>query len=221
MSECLLQQARARKISSILSNGLFPADKLSRMGNLEVPSCDPNPHGVVCRTPIQPGSDFSDAETFNSRFDNLFYTGGTGGVFPVLRERKYDHSIRFLGQDLTAEHLSRYKERMWASFILLGQLDMTNWQSENSFIHPGTFLAAIFPQEIWDQYQQAGLPEPENLPQIIPVTGTVTGKILNFPTTIEVPDYESEVRSIARHSPSMLWMHAVRLHTMEDLQQVA
>lgn len=230
----LLAQWRAEIIDDILQHGLKAGVTLRLQGKRYLRSVDKSAggltagsyvEGVTLGPPTHPHYQ-KVQEGFSGETHRILYMDGFS-VLPVLAER-------FLDDSTTS--ISTLAKRIYSSFLVVCRVEDDDdiWlrvtstalpgNAENMLLVPSNkFSYAVFPEAIWNEYCQNGQ-ETEKIKTPVRLVANSIERRLGFipyrfsQTFLQVPDYEQALLDILDEVKHPIWIHGVRLPTLDDLQ---
>lgn len=215
-----LARRRGAIIDDILQGGLKPSAQLVKEDRLYFGSADTELSTVVSGIHITPAS--SKPRERYQQYEELRKSlhSPANSVFSVIGER--------LGESpFSTDHANNpnYAQRLSASFIAVCRFKRIGAPRERHgiFFHareetipPENFVYLIFPQAIWEEYCHNGGNAQSNAVPTSIIEGKRREEMLG---PYNVPDYQSGVWSVMNEVNDYVWIHGVRLPTLEDLDK--
>lgn len=220
-----LKTERARVIDSILLGELKSAVQLEQEGINYLRSGDEEPSPVVDGiTLIPPNIYLVLAGQVRGGIEDALYTDNVS-VIPVLMERPGDsitlHDSGYYDEELLKRH-SLLTRRANSSFLLITETTPTEGNRRKAPIGRESYVAAMFPKSIYNEYFSYTQKVPgEGIP-IIVVDRIIQRLVGRRRYETELPDYESEIVKLGEKRMSEgkgnLWMTGIKLPIIEDLK---
>lgn len=214
-------------ITSVLAEGLKPASALASAKIDYFGSADDKPEGLICGRVIpsvgyqMPRFRDEIYQYMKKRREESITEGLYGtidvstSVLPVVMERYGEDQI----DEYDTTNPKNLEERGRASFVVAVAHENRPWDMDDEVsrdaIPPEDFLQLFVPLDVWNRHAKA-------FTNVAHKTSVITGSTtIQFPVLgrLTVPDYESSLRKFSDKVRKTLWVHGVRLPTIDDLHR--
>lgn len=214
-----LKRWTVEKVSSVLTQGLVPGEKLYNQGKLDL-SCMHKGYlqaisGIVVMEPW--------GRWGNTQYDlqrNLY--NDPNCLFPTLTERLGEPlwwGIRWNRPPMTKKEAKHFQTRMSSSMLIVqSNYQKVKWGgTERMEVLPKNFDCIAFPEAVWEMVGEDVMDIIPRKSEVIVVKDQVKRSFWCFGRTFEVPDYEAIILNRISEDNARVWVHGVRLPTHQDV----